>query len=238
MGAFEGLFGIAANALRGKPDMPSYNALDPQQEQKKAVEGNTAALPGIEKLASGVNAFNQQQIQKMLESSIPMYNSLKSGISSNIDSMMKGNLPKDVQDQIQNSAAARSMGSGVAGSGMGRNLVARDLGLNSLDLTQKGLSSAENWIKTMSSIEQPGMFNVSSMFLTPQQQWGMDTQERDNAFQYNWNKNLMDWQTSNKYAGANAIQGIGSTLDSAIGSYTGSYAGAKGAAAAAGGGGL
>jgi len=206
--------------------MPAFNQIDPGTEQTKAIAGNQASLAGVEQLASGVNTFNQQQIDQMLSSAIPGFQGLKSDVSGSIDSMVKGQIPGDVSASIMRTDAARGMGLGVGGGGtsMGRNLVARDLGLTSLDLTQKGIDSAQSWMKTVASIEQPGMFNVSSMFLTPEQTMQQDTGERNAKFQHDWNSNMIDWQTSPGYLAGQDIQ---STVDSVV-SMAGSAAGASG----------
>ena len=227
MGIFSGLFGAAASAIVGTPDMPGFVQIDPAQEQKKAISGNLESMPKLEELGSKVNTFNQQQIEHMLSSSIPMYDRMKGEISGNIDSMLRGEIPTDVSETVLRSDAARSLGLGVGGSGtgMGRNLVARDLGLTSLDLTTKGISSAEDWMKTMASIEQPGMFNVSSMFLTPQQTMAQDTEERNAKFQHDWSKNLMDWQLSPMQGLGEAVRGVGELVDTGVGAAAGGMGG-------------
>jgi len=221
---------LIGGLIAGKPDMPAFDQIDPAQEQTKAISGNQSSLAGIEKLAAGVNTFNQQQIDQMLSSAIPGFQGLKANVSGKIESMVNGELPADVSAAVMRSTAAKGMGLGVggAGTGMGRNLVARDLGLTSLDLTQKGIDSAQTWMKTVASIEQPGMFNVSSMFLTPEQTMQQDTSERNAKFQHDWNSNMLDWQSSPGYLMNQQIQSDSSMITSMAGSVAGKAAGGGG----------
>jgi hypothetical protein len=169
-----------------KPNLPAWQSLDLGTEQQKAISANTAAMPGAEKLVAESNLFSQQQTDQMLQGAIPGFSTMKGQASADISSMLKGEIPKDVSDAVQNSAAARSLGMGFGGSGMSRSLVARDLGLTSLDLTQKGLSSAQSWMQTMNQLYAPGQINLSSMFITPQQQAGFSQEERNMGFEHDW----------------------------------------------------
>lgn len=191
--------GILGAVLQGKPNLPAFQRINPQAEQQTAVTGNISELPQLEKLASGVNTFNQQQLDQMLAAAIPGFQGLKSKVSSTISDELAGKLPSDVIGNVQDLAAAKAIGGGYGGSGMHSNLVARDLGLTSLQLTQQGLTSAQSWMTAMDNIYKQGQFDMSSMFITPQQQFAMDTSERDLQFQHDWAGNVLDWQSSLGY---------------------------------------
>lgn len=192
---------IIGGLLSKKPSVPKLTGIQVQDEQSKAIQGNINQLPKLETLATGVNQFNLEQLQKMLDQAIPGFDKLTSGISSNIESLMKGEIPKDVSDAIERSDAVKSLAGGYSGSGMHGNLTARDLGTTSLSLIQTGLNSAQSWLKTMDSIIKPTRFDVSSMFITPQFQTQADIAERDTKFNYNWMKN----QLSSAYDPMNII---------------------------------
>lgn len=162
--------GFISSLFGSKAHVPYLQQLDLGTEQGKAISSNQANLPAAENLVSQANIFSTNQINQMLQSVIPGYSGIVSGASGNIQSMLKGEVPTDVAQQIQNSAAARAIGGGYGGSGAHANLVARDLGLTSLDLTQKGISSAQSWISSMASHYEPSMMNVKDMFITPAQQ--------------------------------------------------------------------
>jgi hypothetical protein len=172
-----------------KPVVPDLPQLQLSAEQQKALTANLQALPRAQQIATQVDLFNQQQIDQMLENVIPNYKAITGQVSQNIAALTAGQIPTDVSQQIQRSTAAQSLAGGFAGTQAGGGLLARDLGLTSLDLTQRGLASAESWMKTASSIYQPGMFNVTSMFVTPQQMASFDVEERNAQFQRQWMQN-------------------------------------------------
>lgn len=187
-----GLFGDYLGSVLGgtkKPSVPVWTDINLADEQQKAIKANLDALPNAESLASSTNAFNEEQILKMLQSAIPNYDQLSKSASNDLISLIKGELPQGVSDQVQNSAAARALGSGYAGSGMSRNLVARDLGLTSLQTIQQGLSSAEQWIRNMDALFAPGMLNVTSMFVSPQQMFSDTMANQENKWGVQWLKN-------------------------------------------------
>jgi hypothetical protein len=210
--------------------LPQLNLSD---ETQKALAANIAAIPGTEQIATKVDLFNQQQVDKMLSSVIPNYKAITGQIGQNLAALNAGQVPTDVSQAVQRSDAAAAIGGGFAGTGEARNLSARDLGLTSLDLTQKGLASTESWMKTAASLYQPGSFNVSSMFVTPGQQASFDVEERNAQFQQQWMQNQISampamWaqdfkeaveQTLSVYSGTGA-QRAGQVPQSNIGSGT------------------
>jgi len=161
MGFLSDLFGSRVN-------VPKYKPVDVAESQAKGIAGNLAALPQAQELATKTTEFNQASILKMLETAIPGYSDISAGISSKIQDLQAGKIPTDVSQQVQLSDAAKALQGGYAGSGAHGNLVARDLGLTSLDLTQKGLNAAESWITMTDQMFAPGQFNVANMFLSPQ----------------------------------------------------------------------
>jgi hypothetical protein len=175
-----------------KPSVPQLPQLNLQAEAGKAIAGNLANLPAAETLIGQTNQFNRDQITQMLQATIPGYSNIASTASGNIESMLQGNIPKDVQDAIARADAASALTGGYAGTGASRNLVARDLGLTSLNLTQQGLSSAESWTKTMQSLYEPSMINVSSMFVSPMQQYQTDNEQNMQQFQRQWMQNQIN----------------------------------------------
>jgi hypothetical protein len=105
---------------------------------KTGTAANMANVPGLEKLATATNMFNQAEITRMLESTAPgLLGGIKSA-TTNAASLARGEIPDDVSRAVQSSSAAKSLAGGFGGSGLGRNLTARDLGLTSLNLTGEG----------------------------------------------------------------------------------------------------
>lgn len=79
--------------------------------------------------------------------------SLLAKASAVTEDMLAGKLPSDVQKEIMRISAEKSAKAGTgATSGMSRNLVARDLGLTSLQMTQAGLEAAPTIAQSMQQL--------------------------------------------------------------------------------------
>lgn len=148
---------------------PVYTS--PETAAAEALAANLANLPKAEELGGKVNVFNQEQIMAMLRRAIPNYDAIVGKQSELIQSGLRGEVPKDVQDQLTLRTASKAISGGYAGSGVHRNLEARDFGLTSWDITNKSLDSASRWTQSMASLTQPALFNVGSAFISPQQQF-------------------------------------------------------------------
>jgi len=169
-----------------KPVVPQLKPIDLGKEQGVAVQNNLNVLPEAEKLTEQSNLFSAEQVDKMLRRFTPDLDSITGQISSNLDSWLKGEVPEDVQRELMTSSAGRALEGGYAGSGMGRNLAARDLGLTSLKLMDEGLRSAESWMATTARLYEPHMMDVKSMFVTPEKQASFDVNERNAKFNRDW----------------------------------------------------
>lgn len=219
---------IIGGLIAGKPSIPAWKTIDLGEQQTKAIQENQNSLPALENLASNTNSFNMEQLQSMLKSIIPGYDAITAGVSKDITSMVSGEIPADVSNAVQNSAAARALTGGFGGSGISGNLTARDLGLTSLDIMGKGISSAESWLSTVSNIASPQMFNMTSMFVTPQQQFQDTMENQTQQFQRDYVSNLNDYQHSLGVYAANDIQDSFSTAMSLVGSFMGGMGGGSG----------
>lgn len=189
MAVFGSLIKSALGGYGKKPTVPQYNAVDPSKVQQETVAGNLSALPGIESLTDKTNTFNMDQLQKMLEKAVPGYQDILTQQSGVLQSQLRGEIPEDVQDAIQNSAAGRAIGGGYAGSGAHGNLVARDFGRTSYDITSQAMDSASRWMAATAEITMPNMFNAQSMFLTPGQRIEVGFRNTENQFQRDWMNN-------------------------------------------------
>lgn len=152
-----------------KPEVPDYPTLE--KAQQDAIAHNKSVLPDITEIGSKVNEFSQSQLEQMLRQAIPGLDDINAKASSNIQSMLSGALPDDVKTLIERKSAENATAGGFSGSGVHRNLTARDLGLASLQLTQTGLSSAERWIANAKATQTAPLFDVTSMFVSPAQQF-------------------------------------------------------------------
>lgn len=134
--------------------------LDIGKTNNEVVAGAQAALPGAQKFASDVNMGSQADINSVLESAIPGYSPMQRSRANAIGSMIKGEIPQDVLNQVYKHSAAQSLGGGYGYAPAGRNLTARDLGLTSLDIMGKGLTGMQG---LMSSTPLPRMMQANDI---------------------------------------------------------------------------
>jgi hypothetical protein len=170
------LAGWALGAHGKKPKVPTLQEINVDAVQGDAVKGNISNFADIAKLATQVNTFNQEQLTALLDRALP---GAREQIGKNISSQLRGEVPADVSNAIIRAGAGRFAGALTRGSGFANNVTARDLGLTSLQIIDKGLSSAESWLSRATA---PQM-DVTSMFFTPQQRLGFAQQQQGLKFQ-------------------------------------------------------
>lgn len=144
-------------------DLANTPGLDIDAEIAAAQAGYQKALPGATEIAGGVNAANSAQMRALLAAGIPGYENLQALDLANISAELQGNLPPDVQAAIERATAGKALAGGYGGSQAARNLTARDLGLTSLNLTQRGGTDLSRVLQTT---PLPGLVGAQS-FLGP-----------------------------------------------------------------------
>lgn len=222
--------GLGASLLKKGPKIPKYKKVDQTAEQTAAIEGNLANFAQARELAAKTSAADQEILEANLESAMPGYRDLISGASGAIGNMISGNLPMADQGMIMRRAAEGGMGMGLGGSQAGRNLVARDLGLSQLSMTQAGLGALNPFMSTMRSTAVANPMGVSSSFLSPENRVGRAIQENQFAYQAAVGKAKSDAANNPFNRAMNFVSG-------AAGMYAGNYGMGQGLAAGMGGGG-
>jgi hypothetical protein len=97
--------------------------------------------------APQINQFQLNQMQNLLGQVMPGWQNMFNQMQTNTNQLLQGQVPADVQQQIQRSAAFSSLMSGAgggAGTGGTGAITARDLGLTSLNLQQTGFGQGQN----------------------------------------------------------------------------------------------
>lgn len=183
-----------------KPKVPDFVRIDPTQEQMDTVAGNAKVLPSALSLTGKVNEANQSSLLDSLRKAIPGYDAMVSDATKAISDELKGMLPKGTSEAVQMNAAVKALSGGYSGSGMHRDLLARDLGLESLNITNQAIDSASRWISMSRQMMTPAQMDVTSMFLNPMQRIGIDTSERDKQYQQQWIKNQISAMPDPKMA--------------------------------------
>lgn len=169
--------GSSKSSIFGKK--PDYKS--PGLSAAEATEANLANLPKAQELASKVDTYNQEEMLRLLRKTIPgIDNILKEG-SNALESGLRGEVPKSVQDQLQTRSASRAIEGGYAGSGMHRNLEARDFGLTSWDITNKSMDSFSRWTQSVSQLTSPGIYNIGSSFINHQDQFNYNKLQAETA---------------------------------------------------------
>lgn len=170
---FGGLFGGK------KPKVPELKPIDFAGEQQRAIQQNIAALEPATELARKTTEAEQTQLEAQLRRAIPGYDQMLQQASKNIGAALRGEITPEVSSQVQRSTAARALAGGFGGgTGMGRALTARDLGLTGLQLQNQGLAQAQNFIQQQRAFGMVQPFSVSSMFITPSQRIGALQQQQ------------------------------------------------------------
>jgi hypothetical protein len=158
-----------------KPKIAPWKKIDLGQQQQQAIGANISAMPQISQLGNLYQSYLTQQ----LNTALPGYSDImkQGGADTSQElatagSLLKGDIPPDVAAQVQRNAAFGAMSGGFAGSGMSRNLTARDLGLTSLDLINQGANlagqggaAAQRWAGLASGT----VMNPSADYVNPQQ---------------------------------------------------------------------
>jgi hypothetical protein len=115
-----------------------YPGLDTSKITDEALRDLEKYLPRDIALAEQATQANQGILNRLAEENIPRFKERKQTQADLIDSFLRGELPDDVAQAVERRSAATGLGLGISGSGLGRNLTARDLGRTSLDLIGTG----------------------------------------------------------------------------------------------------
>lgn len=148
-------------------NLQGVNLDDPSQAQGQYAS-QVAAIPGMENTAAAADLASNQERQQQLTSVDPDLMKQIQQIGSLSTSYLSGQIPQDVQDQIQRTTAQSSLQGGYGGTPMARNLTARDMGLTSMQLQQTGTSMAGT-AETMAASVNPSFTPVSSLLFSPSQ---------------------------------------------------------------------
>lgn len=183
-GAFQGA--SAARARKKQLEaIANTPGLDTSAITGQAITGQEQNFGQASALAEKINRFNAGMRQDLLEESIPGYEPRKQQTSAILDSWLRGEIPQDVQDQVWDSAAGRALAGGFGGSGLGRNLTARDFGLTSLGLMEKGIDKTGQFNLQTASLELPDIVGISAFLgVSPQELVALRSRERTEKMSY------------------------------------------------------
>lgn len=229
MGFLTGPLDVGLSALfENKPDVPDFHWTDLLQQQLNTAQGNLDVLPQAEQLGTRTNDFLRSERAKTL-SGIPGLGDIEGQTASNIKSWLRGELSPDVTSQVNRATNARAFEGGYQGSGMGRNLNARDLGLTSQGLQTQGVGAGETYAANEAAMRRIPEFNPASMFLDPYQSAKFNADQSAAAWNRDWLSNRVQaqpepWQSA-LMSDVNGLDAyLGTTGAAAGGQYAGSMA--------------
>lgn len=173
------------SVISDKPKIPKFKTVNVGDETAASVAENIANLPKVSELAKQYNEMSAEQLNAALEKMIPGYTKLRDQTTSDIQSMVSGEVPKDVENLLARKAAERGITMGTSGSQFQAYDELRNLGLTSLDMINRGLDSAMKWIDL--TARHTPTFNMSSAFLPIEQRVNLRFQEN----QFTWQRDLL-----------------------------------------------
>lgn len=145
-----------------------YQVPSPGQTASAAVGENIGNLGNIGNLTLGSDVMSAEGAALPYQMNLPNYSAMLGTATGNVGSELSGQLPQDVQNQLQEAAAERGIATGQgAGSPNETANYLSDLGLTSLGLEQSGLSGFQSLMGMTPTGQQ---FNPATMYVTPEQQ--------------------------------------------------------------------
>jgi hypothetical protein len=137
-------------------------ALNPKSAKQISDEAAEYALENSSKIANALNA----KYQAAFSAAMPGYQQNMATANKLTTTYLKGQIPQDVVDQVYRGAAAKGFTSGLFGGGIGRNIVARDLGLTSLQLQSAGANLLQQTAQIASQVVQSTMPVTGAEFVS------------------------------------------------------------------------
>lgn len=168
--------GMAQKNLLAAANLPGVNL---KARGAEALASQSSLLPTAKGIATDVNSFQNQQLQDILETSMPGYGDRQKQQGNDIMAYLKGEVPEDVQQLLKTQAAEGAVARGMPGSAplsgsLSSNDWLRNLGLTSLSVMNQGML-ANNAFRSSSPYISP-MDITSELGPTPTQYDQMEQQ--------------------------------------------------------------
>jgi hypothetical protein len=167
---------------------------------------------------SEANQFNSDQLSSMFNKVMPGLMTTAQNVNAKVDEMLAGELPADVQEQIQKMSAAMQLNGGLYGPA-GSAATTKSLGLTSLDMTKQGIQYGmmlPNMAKELlpqqllATPTQPDLAKNPTQFATPYSPTPVYTQYA--ADPWNYGQNFLQSATNTTFM--NPSQAISSAQNS------------------------
>lgn len=158
------------NWLKGNwsvPQLQNYNPVS-YTEGFEQFLGQNKYFPQMNRFLNRITDTENRQYRQDLDRATPRLRGDIRQFSRNVSNLLDGRIPTSVQGQIRDSANEQAVLGGFGGSQVNRNLVARDLGRTSLDLTNMGAQQLPQ-VLSLSERMNPVRASSLSYLMTPQQ---------------------------------------------------------------------
>lgn len=179
--------GTAIAGVVSKPKAPkaaTLKEIDPQEEQRRAVQGNLANQDSIEQLLTRSNRYSQGQANSLMEQAVPGFGRLSGKFTSLAEDKLANryNVPKEVTDNLSRIAAERGINTGVRGQA-GEFSLLRDLGVNMLDYGDRQVNQAQSLLSTVAGLApRVSPMSPMSFYVSPAQQIAAQTGNNNGIF--------------------------------------------------------
>lgn len=226
-------FRDAASKASGRLKKYEKMLSNPGQVIGQTLAYNNAFLGDAQAFSKRVNTFNTDELHRMLNTSLPGYQGIINRALKNTSAWVKGQVPDDVSDFVENRAAEKSQRFGQdAGTVFQRALSARDLGLTSMGLMQQGENSLQKWIGTARTYLTPEMTTPMNFLLTPERYTnialaGANIASQRANFELQGANNATNAYLQGEQAKIEADQQMWASIAQGIESAAGAYAGYK-----------
>jgi len=204
--------GVAGSLFKKKPKIPTFKKVDQAKAQQEGIAANLASFSQAKQLADQTTGADQDRLDSMLSRVEPNYRKNLAAASASIGDMLNGRLGFGDQSYAMRQSAERGGALGLAGSGAGRNLTARDLGLTELQVRQQGLNAFNQFSSNLRQNYTVNPMSTAFSYTSPQQY--VQNAMQQNQFGYNaavgraQSNAANSWQT--RLGGA--AQSIGGTM--------------------------
>ena len=129
---------MSANAASNARRQALAAANTPGIDIDEMLRESARLAPESRRLEQERNVYNQQQLQALIEQSIPGFSEAQRVRAQNAAALIRGELPGDEISAAYRSGAGRALEGGYAGSVAMNNRILRDLGLKQMQAQQMG----------------------------------------------------------------------------------------------------
>jgi hypothetical protein len=209
---------------KGRPRVPEFTPVSAQDEQMRAILGNSAAIPETISQTSRLNDAQYATIDKLFsQASGGMYSKLNAKALGNIDTLLGGG---DLTQTLSGTAAA-NIGRGTGYSQFGVNTQLKNSAEEVRRNQAEGFGSLQKWMGGTEAAYQP--INVGMMFagnrIAPAQQVDFAVQERNLKFQRDWVSEQIESQYKWSTMMGQQMGQMEGTMEGMIGGMAGSASG-------------